>query len=71
MAVVMEFKVHEPDEEKSLSDTVKEALLQIDRKRYDTALFERGITKAHIWHYGFAFEGKRVQIGSDLEDGIR
>lgn len=23
------------------------------------------------WHYGFAFEGKKVQIGSDLEDGIR
>lgn len=71
MAVVMEFKVHEPDEEKSLSDTVKEALLQIDRKRYDTELLERGITNAHIRHYGFAFEGKKVQIGSDIESGIR
>ncbi len=62
-AYVLEFKVHDPDEEKTLEDTVKNALSQIDEKKYDATLQKRGIPKKNIHHYGFAFEGKKVLIG--------
>ena len=62
-AIVLEFKVYDPDEEKSLKDTVDAALLQIDEMKYDTKLLERGIKSENIRHYGFAFEGKKVLIG--------
>ena len=32
--------------------------------RYDAELLARGIPKEKIRHYGFAFEGKNVLIGS-------
>lgn len=63
-AVVMEFKVHNPVREKSLEDTVENALQQIEDKKYDTDLIARGIKPEQICHYGFAFEGKTVLIGS-------
>lgn len=63
-AFVFEFKVHEPDCEKTLEDTVATALAQIEEKNYDSALLAQGIPKAQIRHYGFAFEGKNVLIGS-------
>ena len=59
----MEFKVFDPDEEKELSDTVDSALRQIEAKRYDTVLAERGISEENIRKYGFAFRGKEVLIG--------
>ena len=62
-AYVLEFKVHDPDDEKSLEDTVKKALQQIKDKNYDAALLSKGIKKQNIHHYGFAFEGKKVLIG--------
>lgn len=62
-AFVLEFKVHDPDEETSLADTVKAALEQIEEKAYDTELTARGISRERIRHYGFAFEGKKVLIG--------
>ena len=64
-AVILEFKVHEPDEEKTLEDTVHAALKQIREKNYDAELLNRGIKKENIRHYGFAFEGKKVLIGGD------
>lgn len=64
-AIVIEFKVHEPDEEESLQDTVRAALDQITEKDYDAELLAQGISVDRIRHYGFAFEGKKVLIGQD------
>lgn len=61
--IVIEFKVHEPDEESSLQDTVQSALDQIKEKNYDAELLAQGISADRICHYGFAFEGKKVLIG--------
>ena len=66
-AIVIEFKVHEPDEEETLKDTVRGALEQIAEKNYDAGLLAQGIPADRIRHYGFAFEGKKVLIGQDEE----
>ena len=63
-AIVMEFKVQNTAKEKSLEQTVQNALRQIEEKQYDTELLARGITKERIRHYGFAFRGKKVLIGN-------
>ena len=67
-AIVMEFKVQNPAKEESLQHTVKNALLQIEEKNYDTELLARGIPKSKIRHYGFAFCGKKVLIGTDKSE---
>ena len=64
-AIVIEFIVHESDEEESLQDTVRTALDQITEKNYDAELLLQGIPADRIRHYGFAFEGKKVLIGQD------
>lgn len=61
--IILEFKVQDREDEKELSDTVKEALAQIDRQKYDALLIEKGIPKDRIRKYGFAFRGKEVLIG--------
>jgi len=38
-------------------------LKQIEDKKYEAELLERGIPKERIRKYGFAFEGKEVLIG--------
>ena len=63
-AIIIEFKVHDSEDEKTLGDTVKAALAQIEEKGYAAVLEAKGIPAGRIRKYGFAFEGKKVLIGS-------
>lgn len=62
-AIILEFKVYDPDGEKTLEDTVKDALNQMEEKKYAAQMTSKGIPENHIRKYGFAFCGKKVLIG--------
>ena len=64
-AYVIEFKVFKQNRDKTLEGAVQNALKQIREKQYDTQLLAKGVSKEKIFHYGFAFEGKTVLIGTD------
>ena len=57
---VMEFKVLEDAEEKTIEDTIENAKKQIKERRYSEDLEERGYTK--ITKMVFAFKGKEVKM---------
>ncbi len=62
-AIILEFTVHDPENEKNLQETVDAALKQIKDMNYQAALVAEGIPETRIKKYGFAFEGKKVLIG--------
>ena len=62
-AIIIEFKVYDSDDERNLQDTVAMALKQINDKRYEAILQEKGMLVENIYKYGFAFQGKKVLIG--------
>lgn len=64
-AMILEFKVFQPRREKSLADTLKAALKQINDRNYETLFMAKGISKERIRKYGFVFSGKEILIGSD------
>lgn len=66
-AIIMEFKVQDVNDEKTLNDTVQSALDQIELKEYSAYLIARGIPQDRIRKYGFAFHRKNVLIGSKRE----
>jgi hypothetical protein len=61
--IILEFKVHDEEDEKTLADTVAAALEQIEKKQYAQTLIDHGVAPERIRRYGFAFEGKQVLIG--------
>nr|MCR4779318.1 ATP-binding protein [Lachnospiraceae bacterium] len=61
-AFVMEFKVFDEKKEKTLEDTAKRALTQIEEKKYAADLITRGIEKRRIHRLGFAFKDKEALI---------
>lgn len=66
--IILEFKVQDPEEEKELSDTVRAALRQIEDRKYETTLLDKGIPRERIRKYGFAFCGKKVLIGKGRQN---
>ena len=61
-AYIIEFKVRKPKQEKSIEETLANALAQIDDKEYEALLIAKGIPPQKIRKYGFAFEGRNVLI---------
>ena len=57
---IMEFKVLEDLEEKTIEETIENAKKQIEEKQYETSLRERGFD--NITKMVFAFKGKEVKM---------
>ncbi len=66
-AYIIEFKVVHTKRGETLESAVQAALKQIEEKKYDAELCNRGVQKEKIQKYGFAFSGKHVMIGEAIE----
>lgn len=64
LGIIMEFKKIGRFEKISLESAVLSALKQVEERRYDQELLDRGVER--ILYLGFAFEGKRVLIRSKI-----
>jgi hypothetical protein len=62
-AVIMEFKVFDPEDEQTLDDTVARARAQLEERAYTAGIMARGIAAERIRTYGIAFRGKEVLVG--------
>ncbi len=58
VAIIMEFKVRDEDDEKTLADAVKAALGQIQEKAYAQALISRGGRRIISAAMDLHFKGK-------------
>ena len=62
-AVILEFKLFSSKRgEKTLEDMAANALKQIEEKKYDVELLDRGIPAERILKYSLAFRGKECLI---------
>ena len=66
-AYIIEFKVVHTKRGETLESAVQAALKQIEEKKYDAELCNRGVPRERIRKYGFAFSGKDVMIGEAIE----
>lgn len=57
---IMEFKVYKTEKEEDIEDTINNAMKQIEEKKYEESLKERGFT--NITKMVFAFKGKEVKM---------
>ncbi len=57
---IMEFKVYKEQKEKDIEETIENAKKQIEEKKYEENLRERGFT--NITKMVFAFKGKDVKM---------
>ena len=63
---IIEFKVFEKDREKNLEETIKRGIEQIEKKRYEENLKERGFS--NITKMVFAFHGKEMQMWNNISE---
>ena len=57
---IMEFKVYKEDDEENIEDTIANAMKQIEEKKYESNLIERGFD--NITKMVFAFRGKEIMM---------
>ena len=57
---IMEFKVYREEKEKDINDTIENAKKQIEKRKYEENLQEKGFT--NITKMVFAFRGKEVKM---------
>ena len=57
---IMEFKVYREEKEKDINDTIESAKKQIEERKYEENLQEKGFT--NITKIVFAFKGKEVKM---------
>ncbi len=62
---IMEFKVLESMKEQTIEETIENAKKQVEQKKYEENLRERGFT--NITKMVFAFKGKETKISYEIK----